>query len=173
MGMVDIKSMNKYVEIYNEAPRSRAARYQSGIPPKPTPHFAKASLGVPLTPSSSEQALGYSAKGKKVGRKYLRYIALIGILLAVIFFGNFHSRIAPKPLVNWTLTAWQMNGQGGWKEQPVILVEGQKPFFADHPQAYIEKLLELNKNPAIVRGRFHTLIGELRDGLENTWEVKP
>lgn len=118
---------------------------------------------------------------KKVGRRYLRYITLIGILFLVIFlayikgtyFGNFNSAIAPKPFLNWTITAWQMNGKAGWKQQPVILVEGQAPFLADHPQAYIDKLLELNKNPAMVRGRFHTLIGELRDGLENNWRVKP
>lgn len=117
----------------------------------------------------------YTKTYRKVG------IALIGILLAVIFlvyikgvyFDGFNSAIAPKPLLNWTITPWQMNGKAGWKEQPVILVEGQKPFSADHPQAYIDKLLELSKNPAIARGRFHTLIGELRDGLENNWEVKP
>lgn len=118
---------------------------------------------------------------KEIGRRYRRYIILIGILFAVIFlayikgtyFGNFNSAIEPKPLLSWTITPWQMNGKAGWKEQPVILVEGQAPFFADHPQAYIKKLLELSKNPEMARGRFHTLIGELRDGLENTWEVKP
>ena len=116
---------------------------------------------------------------KEIGRRYCKYrryfgyIALIAILFAVIFFGNFHSRIAPKPHLNWTITAWQMNGHGGWKEQSVILVEGQAPFSADHPQAYIEKLMELSKNPAMIRGRFYTLIGELRDGLENNWRVKP
>ena len=52
----------------NEAPRSKAAGYQSGIPPKPTP--LRSALqnygGVPLAPSSSKQASRYSAKGNKL-----------------------------------------------------------------------------------------------------------
>jgi CxxC-x17-CxxC domain-containing protein len=53
----------------NVASRSLAAISQGGIPPKPTPHFAKASLGVPLAPSSSKKASRYSAKGKKTRAK--------------------------------------------------------------------------------------------------------
>ncbi|GAJ22428.1 unnamed protein product, partial [marine sediment metagenome] len=39
-----------------------------------------------------------------------------------------------KKLLEWHLTPWRMNGHGGWKEQPIILIEGQEPFFADNPQ---------------------------------------
>ena len=62
-----------------------------------------------------------------------------------------------------------MDGKGGWKEQPVILVEGQTPFFADHPQPYIDKLRELRDDPRIERGSFYTMIGQLRDALELSW----
>ena len=76
-----------------------------------------------------------------------------------------------KPLLEWTMTAWSMNRTGGWKLQPVILAEGQIPFFADHPSAYIQKLQELHDNPQIARGSFHTVIGQLQDGLENAWKA--
>lgn len=65
-----------------------------------------------------------------------------------------------------------MNGQGGWKQQPIILIEGQVPFFADHPQAYIDKLQEMHDDITLVRGLFNTLIGQLKDGMEQSWEVK-
>lgn len=72
----------------------------------------------------------------------------------------------------WSLTPWQMNGQGGWTQQPVILVEGQVPFFADHPQAYIDKLQELHDDPTVAHGAFYGCIGQLRDALEQAWEIK-
>lgn len=65
-----------------------------------------------------------------------------------------------------------MSGNNGWKQQPVILVEGRVPFFADHPQAYIDKLQELHDDPAIARGSFYGCIGQLRDALELAWHVK-
>lgn len=77
-----------------------------------------------------------------------------------------------KTKLSWVLTPWLMNGQGGWKQQPVILVEGRVPFFADHPQAYIDKLQELHDDPALVRGTFYTCIGQLKDGLEQAWEIE-
>ena len=48
----------------NEAPRSKAARYQSGIPPQPTT-LRQGYVGVPLAPSSSKQASRMKAKGNK------------------------------------------------------------------------------------------------------------
>ena len=75
----------------------------------------------------------------------------------------------PK-LREWHVTAWQMNGQGGWKQQPIILIEGQAPFFADHPQVYIDKLEEMSKDPTLVKGQFHTLAGQLEDAMEQYWK---
>jgi hypothetical protein len=75
-------------------------------------------------------------------------------------------------LLEWHLTPWQMDGHGGWKEQPIILVEGRVPFFADHPQDYIDKLQELHDDPALAPGCFHTLIGQLKDAMERSWGVK-
>lgn len=72
-------------------------------------------------------------------------------------------------LLSWTVTSWQMNGQAGWKLQPVILVEGQVPFFADHPDAYIVKLLELHDDHTLARGQFFTFIGQFQDALEQFW----
>lgn len=65
-----------------------------------------------------------------------------------------------------------MNGQGGWKQQPVILVEGQVPFFADHPDAYITKLQEMHDDKRIARGQFYMSIGQFKDALEQVWENK-
>ena len=83
-----------------------------------------------------------------------------------------HSLFAPTPLLVWSVTPWMPNGRGGWKQQPIILVEGRVPFFADHPQAYIDKLRELHDDPALSPGVFHTMIGQFQDCLELTWETK-
>ena len=82
-----------------------------------------------------------------------------------------NTRNLPDPL-NWTITPWLMNGQSGWKQQPVILVEGRTPFFADHPDAYIERLQALHDDPLLIPGSFWTYIGQLRDALEQAWNVK-
>ena len=80
----------------------------------------------------------------------------------------------PKPaLLNWEITSWQMNGREGWIKQPIILVEGRTPFFADHPQAYIDELVALRNDPALLPFiAFHTVVGQLQDGLEWFWKVK-
>ena len=65
-----------------------------------------------------------------------------------------------------------MNGQGGWKQQPVILIEGQVPFFADHPEKYIEKLEAMHDDPTLMRGPFFACIGQFKDALEQVWENK-
>ncbi len=62
-----------------------------------------------------------------------------------------------------------MNGHGGWEEQPIILIEGEKPFYADHPQTYIDKLEEMSKESILIRGSFHTLAGQLEDAMEQHW----
>ena len=74
--------------------------------------------------------------------------------------------------LEWQLTPWTMNGQGGWKQQPVITIEGRIPFFADHPQAYIDKLQEMHDDPTLARGAFYTLIGQLRDAKEQAWRLE-
>ena len=74
---------------------------------------------------------------------------------------------------SWTLTPWQMNGMGGWKQQPVILVEGRVPFFADHPNDYIAELEQLHDDPDVARGPFWSLIGQLRDAYESAWRMLP
>lgn len=75
----------------------------------------------------------------------------------------------PK-LLEWHLTPWSMDDKGDWKQQPVILIEGQPPFFADNPQAYIDKLREMANDPRLIRGAFHTLVGQLQDALEQFWK---
>jgi hypothetical protein len=72
-------------------------------------------------------------------------------------------------VLSWVMTPWTMNGKEGWKQQPVILVEGRKPFFADHPEEYIVRLLEMHDAPDLEWKPFHTFIGELKDGLETGW----
>lgn len=72
-------------------------------------------------------------------------------------------------LLEWHITPWQMDGYGGWKEQPIILIEGEKPFYADYPQAYIDKLEEMSKDPTLIQGAFHTLAGQLKDAMEQYW----
>lgn len=62
-----------------------------------------------------------------------------------------------------------MDGHGGWKQQPVILIEGQLPFFADHPDKYISKLQEMHDDPRFARGAFFTFIGQFKDTLEQSW----
>lgn len=74
-------------------------------------------------------------------------------------------------LWEWQLTAWRANGSGGWKQQPIITIEGKTPFFADHPLDYINKLQEMHDDPAVMRGIFYTMIGQLKDLLDNSWEV--
>ncbi len=71
------------------------------------------------------------------------------------------------------MTPWVMNGQGGWKQQPVILIEGRVPFFADHPDAYIAKLQEMHDDAALARGQFYTLMGQFRDAVEQAWSIQP
>lgn len=73
--------------------------------------------------------------------------------------------------IPWTVTPWIMNGHCGWQQQPVILVNGQIPFYADHPPAYIEKLREMHDDPLIARGSFFTCIGQFQDGLEQAWDI--
>lgn len=72
-------------------------------------------------------------------------------------------------MLEWHLSPWVMNGKEGWKQQPIILIEGCPPFFADHPQAYIDKLEEMSKDCALVKGAFHTLAGQLKDAMEQYW----
>lgn len=72
-------------------------------------------------------------------------------------------------LLEWHLTPWTMNGQGGWKQQPIILIEGRTPFFADHPDDYIIKLQEMHDDLVLARGSFHTFIGQLKDATEQYW----
>lgn len=74
-------------------------------------------------------------------------------------------------MVSWTITPWLMNGMGGWKQQPVILVEGNVPFIADYPSEYITKLQEMHEDKTIERGKFWTFIGEFKDGLEQHWNI--
>ena len=74
-----------------------------------------------------------------------------------------------KP-IHWTMTPWQVSGQGGWIDQPVILIQGQTPFFADHPQVYIDKLQVMHDDLTLERKPFYTLIGEFKDALEQHWE---
>ena len=77
-----------------------------------------------------------------------------------------------KQLLEWHLTPWSIKGHGSWKQQPIILIEGQVPFFADHPQAYIDKLEEMSKDPILIKGAFHTFAGQLKDALEQVWDVR-
>ena len=75
-------------------------------------------------------------------------------------------------MVNWTITPWQMDGQGGWKGiAPAILIEGQLPFSAGHPQAYIEKLQEMHDDLTLTRGLFYTYIGQFKDAWEQYWNI--
>ena len=83
-----------------------------------------------------------------------------------------NSHTAPPTLLIWSVTPWVMNGEGGWKQQPIILIEGQIPFFADHPKAYIAKLREMQKDKTLTRGTFWTCIGQLKDGLELSWDIR-
>ena len=72
-------------------------------------------------------------------------------------------------LLEWHLTAWKVNSKGGWRQQPIILIEGREPFFADHPDDYIRKLEEMHDDPLIARGTFYTLIGQFKDTIDLTW----
>ncbi len=74
--------------------------------------------------------------------------------------------------LHWAVTPWVVNGQCGWKQQPVILVEGREPFYTDSPHDYIAKLEELHDDPTVEHGQFYTLIGQLKDALELAWDVK-
>jgi|TARA_Y100000310_G_scaffold343856_1_gene453521 hypothetical protein len=73
-------------------------------------------------------------------------------------------------LLEWQLTPWGMDGNGGWKQQPIILIEGEIPFFANHPNDYIKRLQEMHDNPMLYRGSFYTLIGQFKDALELVWQ---
>lgn len=75
-----------------------------------------------------------------------------------------------KKILLWNITPWIMSGKGSWKQQPIILIEGQPPFFADHPEAYIDKLEEMSKDNSLTKGAFHTFSGQLRDALEQVWD---
>ena len=80
-------------------------------------------------------------------------------------------KLLPK-LLNWSITAWQMNGQEGWTTQPVILVEGRKPFYADTPEEYIAELERLHDDPALLRLQtLYAIIGQLKDAREYSWQV--
>jgi len=79
--------------------------------------------------------------------------------------------IKMKKTLDWQVTPWIMDTEeGGWKQQPVILIEKQTPFFADHPNDYITKLQEMHDDPKLTRGVFHTLIGQFKDALEQSWK---
>jgi len=84
---------------------------------------------------------------------------------------NRQDRRHPK-VRGWQLTSWRVNGKGGWTQQPVITIEGETPFFADHPQAYIDKLGEMSKDSTLARGAFHAAAGAFQDALEQSWNVK-
>ena len=85
--------------------------------------------------------------------------------------GDMNQSVKPNTIV-WQLTPWQMNGEGSWKQQPIITAEGVRPFFADHPKDYMKRLKEMHAGPSFARGQFHMLIGELRDGLEQAWNLE-
>ena len=51
----------------------------------------------------------------------------------------------PTPIVilgkGWRLTPWQVAPEGGkWSQQPFLCVDDEPPFYADHPQPYIDRL---------------------------------
>ena len=60
-----------------EAPRSKLRGISRAEFLRSQPHFAKASLGVPLTPSSPEHALGFSAKGNKSDNPYFLFVGAL------------------------------------------------------------------------------------------------
>ena len=74
--------------------------------------------------------------------------------------------------MDWQLTAWRMDGNGGWAQQPIITAKAQKPFFADHPDLYVEKLQEMHDDPLFARGPFYTLIGKLKDSADHAWDLR-
>ena len=90
-------------------------------------------------------------------------------MVAAVKRMNREARRHPKQLLEWHLTPWTMDGNRGWKQQPVILIEGQPPFFADHPKDYIEKLEEMSNDPSLIKGAFHTMAGQLKDAMEQHW----
>lgn len=75
-----------------------------------------------------------------------------------------------KAKLEWSITPWLMSPEGGWKTQPIILVEKRRPFFADHPKDYIAELERLHSDPELSSGPFNTLIGQFKDALELTWK---
>ena len=77
----------------------------------------------------------------------------------------------PK-LLEWQLTPWKVDGKGRWKQQPVILIEGEIPFYADNPQPYIDKLEAMSKDASLIKGSFYTFIGQFKDAFEQRWYVK-
>ncbi|MDO8461201.1 MAG: hypothetical protein Q7S38_02025 [bacterium] len=79
----------------DEAPRSKLRGIRAEFL-RSQPHFAKASLGVPLAPSSPEQALRYSAKRNKSKRKckiHRKGYKLNTNDYLLIDFGKFRQRI--------------------------------------------------------------------------------
>ena len=69
--------------------------------------------------------------------------------------------------LKWNVTPWTPYSDGhGWVSQPIILVEGRKPFFADHPAAYVAELERLHGDELLIRGNFYRLIGEFKDELD-------
>ena len=77
-----------------------------------------------------------------------------------------------RELLTWSITNWLMSGKGTWKTQPVILIEGEIPFYADNPQPYIDKILTMHDDPTLMRGAFYTLIGQLQDAQEQVWNLE-
>lgn len=65
------------------------------------------------------------------------------------------------------LAPWKAHAEGrGWVTQPIIVVQGRTPFFADHPAAYVAELEKLHADKLVRRGKFHTLIGEFQDEMD-------
>ena len=75
-----------------------------------------------------------------------------------------------KPIL-WAITPWAMNGHGGWVTQPIILIEGDPAFLADHPSAYIAKLRAMHDDKTLAKGPIWTSVGQLKDALEQSWYV--
>ena len=76
-----------------------------------------------------------------------------------------------KAPLDWQVTPFTANPEGGWANQPVILVPGKQPLFFDTPEEYITELERMHDSILFARGLFHTVIGQLQDGLENAWEA--
>lgn len=75
----------------------------------------------------------------------------------------------------WWVTPWSIADSGhDWKQQPIILVVGEPPFFASHPAPYIAKLEEMRADQRLMRGPFNQLVGQLKDALDaSDWGPSP